>query len=225
MASDLQYYKIRLPAPLKAGAEQTLGISYYYLEAYKPLPEAIAQDEKQFLVYQTSAYCPSAYVTSKQKTEIKFPSANVPDYTKLPKGGPEKQGSKLIYGPFSETPAGAVEPLEVRFEFTKPVIHVSNLERDIEVSHWGGNVAFEERYTMYHRGASLSKNFNRAKWAQQTYYSPTNFPLKEMKFPLRVGSEDAYYTDIIGNVSTSRFRSNKREALLEIKPRYPLFEG
>jgi oligosaccharyltransferase complex subunit alpha (ribophorin I) len=46
-----------------------------------------------------------------------------------------------------------------------------------------------------------------------------------MKFPLRVGSVDAYYTDVIGNVSTSKFRSNKREALLEIKPRYPVFGG
>ena len=43
--------------------------------------------------------------------------------------------------------------------------------------------------------------------------------------PLKVGSVDPYFTDVIGNVSTSRFRSNKREALLELKPRYPLFGG
>ena len=36
---------------------------------------------------------------------------------------------------------------------------------------------------------------------------------------------DAYYTDVVGNVSTSRFRTNKREALLEAKPRYPVFGG
>ena len=32
---------------------------------------------------------------------------------------------------------------------------------------------------------------------------------------------DPYYTDVIGNVSTSRFRSNKREALLETKAALP----
>ena len=230
MSSDLQYFRITLPAPLKPGSQQTLGISYYLLKAYRPLPALLNQDEPQFLAYDFSAYAPSAYTTTKQKTEVKFPSATIPDYTKLPGSGgvaefPQKQGSKLTYGPFEEKPAGATEPATVRFEFNKPVIHVSQLERDVEVSHWGGNVAFEERYTMYHRGANLSQLFNRVKWAQQQYYNPSTHALKEMKFPLRVGSADVYFTDVIGNVSTSRFRSNKREALLEIKPRYPLFGG
>ncbi|AEO66148.1 6e298de7-8468-40b0-85eb-e56f8821c667 [Thermothielavioides terrestris] len=228
--SDIQYLRIRLPKPLAPGAQQTLGISYYLLKAYKPLPASIKQEEQQYLTFSFSAYCSSAYTTTKQKTEVKFPSGNIPDYTKLPGSGdvsefPQKQGSKLIYGPFDEKPAGAAQPVSVRFEFTKPVTHVSRLERDIEVSHWGGNVAFEERYTLYHRGANLSSLFNRVKWQQAQYYHPTTFALKELKFPLRVGSVDAYYTDVIGNVSTSHFRTNKREALLEIKPRYPVFGG
>ncbi|KXX78729.1 Dolichyl-diphosphooligosaccharide--protein glycosyltransferase subunit 1 [Madurella mycetomatis] len=228
--STIQYLRIRLPKPLAPGAQQTLGISYYLLKAYSPLPAAIKQEEQQYLTFSFSAYCPSVYTTTKQKTEVKFPSNNIPDYTKLPGSGdieefPQKQGSKLTYGPFDEKPAGATQPVRVRFEFNKPVSHVSRLERDIEVSHWGGNVAFEERYTLHHRGANLSSLFNRVKWQQSQYYQPNTFALKEMKFPLRVGSVDPYYTDIIGNVSTSRFRSNKREALLEIKPRYPVFGG
>lgn len=228
--SDVQYLRIRLPKPLAPGAQQTLGISFYLLKAYKPLPASIKQEEPQFLQFSFSAYCPSAYTTAKQKTEVKFPSSTIPDYTKLPGSGevaefPQKQGSKLTYGPFDEKPAGATQPVSVRFEFNKPVTHVSRLERDVEVSHWGGNVAFEERYTLHHRGANLSSLFNRVKWQQAQYYQPNSFALKEMKFPLRVGSADAYYTDVIGNVSTSRFRSNKREALLEIKPRYPVFGG
>lgn len=219
-----------MPEPLKAGSSQTLGISFYYTQAYTPLPASIAQDDAQFLVYSFSAYCPSAYPTTKQKTEVKLPSSNVPDYTKLPGSGdvkefPQKQGSKLTYGPFDEKPAGAEEPVQIRFEFTKPVVHVSDLERDIEVSHWGGNVAFEERYTMYHRGANLSALFNRVKWQQSQYLNPNSYALKEMNFPLPTGSVDPYFYDVIGNVSTSRFRSNRREALLAIKPRYPLFGG
>jgi len=229
-ASDTQYLRIAFPSPLKPGATRTIGISYYLLEAYNPLPASIKQEEPQYLAYSFSAYAPSVYTTSKQKTEVKFPTANIPDYTKLPAGAdgkqfPQKQGTKLVYGPFGEKPAGAVEPVQVWFEFTKPVLHVSELERDIEVSHWGGNVAFEERYTLFHRGANLSALFNRVKWAQQQYYNPNSYALKELKFPLPVGSADAYFTDVIGNVSTSRFRSNSKEALLEVKPRYPLFGG
>lgn len=228
--SDVQYLRIKLPKPLAPGASQTLGISYYLLKAYSPLPASIKQEEAQFLTYTFSAYLPSVYTTTKQKTEVKFPSANIPDYTKLPGSGdvtefPQKQGAKLTYGPFDEKPAGAHEPVTVRFEFNKPVTHISRLERDIEVSHWGGNVAFEDRYTLYHRGANLSSLFNRVKWQQAQYYKGATSALKELKFPLRVGSADPYYTDVIGNVSTSRFRSNQREALLEIKPRYPLFGG
>ena len=55
--------------------------------------------------------------------------------------------------------------------------------------------------------------------------NPNTYALKDLRFPLQVGSADAYFTDTIGNVSTSNFRSNKREALLELKPRYPIFGG
>ncbi|KAG5976936.1 hypothetical protein E4U55_007143 [Claviceps digitariae] len=226
--SDIQYFRITLPTPLQAGGKQTLGISFYYLKAYKPLPASIAQDDPQFLVHDFSIYAPSAYVTEKQKTEVKAASALIPDYTKITedtKEMPQKQGAKLVYGPFSQKPAGATAPAQVRFEFTKPVIHVSVLERDIEVSHWGGNVAFEERYAMHHRGANLSVPFNRVKFAKSVYSRSPTMALKKIRVPLHVGSVDPYFTDVIGNVSTSRFRSNKREALLELEPRYPIYGG
>lgn len=57
------------------------------------------------------------------------------------------------------------------------------------------------------------------------HYSPATSALKELKMPLKVGSLNPYFTDDIGNVSTSRFRSNVREANLELKPRYPVFGG
>ncbi|KAI1436776.1 oligosaccharyltransferase alpha subunit [Xylaria sp. CBS 124048] len=229
-SSDTHYYRIKLPAPLPSKGQQTLGISFYYLDSLKPLPASIAQTDKQYLVYAFSAYCPSAYPTLKQKTEVKLPSSNAPDYTKIAGSGdtaefPVKQGSKLTYGPFPELPAGATSPVQVRYEFNRPVIHMSQLERDVEVSHWGGNVAFEDRYTLLHHGANLSAQFSRVKWAQSQYFSPETFALKEMKFILGAQSKDAYFTDVIGNVSTSHFRSTKREAVLELKPRYPLFGG
>ncbi|KAH9998905.1 Ribophorin I [Xylariaceae sp. FL0662B] len=228
--SDTQYYRIRLPTPLSPKSQQTLGISFYYLNSFQPLPAAIDQTDKQYLVYQFSAYCASAYPTLKQKTEVKLPSSDIPDYTKIAGNGetkefPQKQGSKLTYGPFPEVPAGAISPAKVRYEFTKPVTHVSHLERDVEVSHWGGNIAFEERYTLLHHGANLSTQFSRVQWARSQYFNPQTYALKDLKFPLRVGSKDAYFTDVIGNVSTSHFRTNRREAVLELKPRYPIFGG
>jgi oligosaccharyltransferase complex subunit alpha (ribophorin I) len=43
--------------------------------------------------------------------------------------------------------------------------------------------------------------------------------------PLAVGAKDVYFTDEIGNVSTSRYRSNFRESTLELRPRFPVFGG
>jgi oligosaccharyltransferase complex subunit alpha (ribophorin I) len=226
--SDTQFYRVRLDKQLAPKAQQTLGMTFSYLSALHPLPKHIGQQETQFLVYEFSAYCPSSYITLKQKTEVKFPSGNVPEYTIIPGGeaeSPQKAGSKFTYGSFGEVPAGAVEPVKVRYEFTKPLIHVSRLERDIEISHWGGNIAFEERYTLHNHAANLTNQFSRVQWASQQYYNPASTAIKELKFPLKVGSLDPYFTDVIGNVSTSRFRSNKREANLEIKPRYPIFGG
>ncbi|SPO00799.1 probable oligosaccharyltransferase alpha subunit [Cephalotrichum gorgonifer] len=222
--ADTQYYRIRLPAPLGPGDKQTIGISFYYVKAYSPLPAAIEQSEKQYLTYSFSAFCPSAYTTTKQKTEVKLPSANVPDYTKIAEH-PQKEGAKLTYGPFGEQAAGASAPAQVRFEFTKPVLHVASLERDVEVSHWGGNVAFEERYDLYHRGANLSSEFSRIQWQRTQRTRAANYALTEMRFPLRAGSSELYYTDAIGNVSTSDVFATKREVLLATRPRYPVFGG
>lgn len=113
----------------------------------------------------------------------------------------------------------------MRYEFTKPLTHSKLVERDVEVSHWGGNVAFEERHWLTNRAATLKNHFSRVSYQQAAYYNPPMAALKEMRFPLAVGSADAYFVDDIGNVSTSRFRTGPREANLELKPRYPLFGG
>lgn len=197
-----------------------------------PLPAQIQQQDKQYLTYSFSAYFPSAYATLKQKTNVKLASADIPDYTtttELKKGSdPEVQGTKLTYGPYeSKVEAGATYPVTVRYEYTKPVLVATSLERDIEVSHWGGNLAFEERYWLRNDGATLVNNFNRVIWATQNFYqNAASSALKELKVPLKAGSVDPYFTDDIGNVSTSRYRpSEVRDASLELKPRYPLFGG
>jgi oligosaccharyltransferase complex subunit alpha (ribophorin I) len=216
-------------------AQQTLAITYHLLHNLTPQPAAITQSEQQFVRADLSAYWPSAYDTLKQKTEVKLGSAGIKEYTKLPSGTsestaelPTKAGSKLTYGPFGKVPAGAKEDVSVRYEYTKPLIHVTHLERDVEVSHWGGNIAFEERFLdLYNTAANLSKPFNRVEWAAAAFYKPSSTAVRDLTFSLPPGAKDPYFTDVIGNVSTSRFRPGhkSRDSVLEVKPRYPLFGG
>lgn len=78
---------------------------------------------------------------------------------------------------------------------------------------------------MTNQGANLKNQFSRLAWAQSQYYPAASSAIKGLNVPLKVGSLDPYYTDDIGNVSTSRYRSNLKEANLELKPRYPVFGG
>ncbi|KAF2876711.1 Ribophorin I [Massariosphaeria phaeospora] len=229
-STSTEFYLIHLPIPLAPKEQQTLTITYSVLSAIAPIPAQIAQSAKQYVQYTFSAYTPSAYVTEKQKTKLKFPNAEVPDYTTLPadlnadkKADPQKQGSTFTYGPYNDIPAGAEQFVSVRYEFTKPLTHASMLERDLEVSHWGGNLASEERYWLSNQGASLKNHFSRVEWQKQSYMNPPTSALKALNFALHPGAVDPYFTDDIGNVSTSRFRPGKREASLELKPRYPVF--
>ncbi|KAK0849806.1 dolichyl-diphosphooligosaccharide--protein glycosyltransferase subunit 1 [Friedmanniomyces endolithicus] len=231
-SSSTQYYKITFPSALPSKEQLTLSITYYTLSALSPLPAQIAQTDKQYVLHAFSAYAPSAYTTSKQKTKLKLPGVDVPDATTLPaelnadgKEDPQKQGTTYTYGPYNELPAGAVQEVSVRYEFTKPLLHATLLERDIEVSHWGSNIALEERHWFHNRAATLKNHFSRVTYQQSAYYNPPTPALKEMRFPLTIGSMDPYFVDEIGNVSTSRFRSNIREANLELKLRYPMFGG
>lgn len=220
-SSPTQFYRVTLPSALAPNAQQTLSITYHTLSALTPLPATIEQQDKQYLLHTFSTYAPSAYLTQKQKTKIKFPSADIPDYTPEP----ERQGTVFTYGPYENTPAGSEQDASVRYEFTKPIIHATLLERDIEISQWGGNLASEERYWLTNIGAHLAGHFSRVTWASTQYYNPPTSALRMLTVPLRVGSLNPYFTDDIGNVSTSRYRSNSREALLELKPRYPVFGG
>ena len=71
--SPTEFYLIHLPEPLQPKAQQTLSISYSILSILSPVPATINQFDKQYVQYTFSAYTPSAYVTEKQKTKVKFP--------------------------------------------------------------------------------------------------------------------------------------------------------
>ena len=231
--SGNQYFVVHLAEPLAPKAQITLGISYSVLNSLSPRPAVIEQSDKQYLTYSFSAYVPSAYQTVTQKTKLKFPSTDVPDYTEtsgLKSGAdPERKGATYTYGPYetAKLAIGTEHPITVRYQFTNPVITASLLERDVEVSHWGGNLATEERYWLRNNGSQLANQFSRVEWTFASYQKAPTSAVREITYPLLPGSVDPYFIDDIGNVSTSRYRpgNGKTAANLELKPRYPIFGG
>lgn len=62
-------------------------------------------------------------------------------------------GNKIVYGPYQNVLAGSFEIASAHFENPKSMITITDLRRDIEVSHWGNNLAVEEHYALRNDGA------------------------------------------------------------------------
>lgn len=82
----------------------------------------------------------------------------------------------------------------------------------------------------------LEGHFSRLAHQQQAYWHKrTGNAILSFVVLLPSGARDVYYTDIVGNVSTSKFRPAppnskirsgiERPSTLEVRPRYPLLGG
>ena len=73
----------------------------------------------------------------------------------------------------------------------------------------------------------MKEQFSRLQYSRNSYSSPPTHAITRLAIPLKHAARDAYYTDIIGNVSTSRYRPGRgtADSHLEIQPRYPVYGG
>lgn len=141
------------------------------------------------------------------------------------KDDPTIDGTVLTYGPYENIPPQTYEPIRVKYEYNQPLIEITKLERELWVSHSGGNLATEERYWLTNSGAELTDHFSRVRWQATTMAQQSTPALKAAQVHLRAGVRDVYFTDEIGNVSTSNLRDDYRDPVLEFRPRYPVFGG
>ncbi|CAO3623598.1 unnamed protein product [Cunninghamella blakesleeana] len=218
-----QLYKITFDEPLQADQDIRITLKVSYTHSLKPLPAKIPQVARQLLMYKGNVFFFSPYDTDEVKTTIVLPSTNIVSFT----GGEnvQQKGSKLVYGPFHNIPSESFQPLDCHFESSNPLITITYLERDLQVSHWGNNLAVEEHYHLRNDGAELNENFSRSRYMLSSQiHSATNL-LKSLTLRLPALATDVYYRDEIGNVSTSNFRYERDSSVLSIRPRYPVFGG
>lgn len=63
------------------------------------------------------------------------------------------KNNQITLGPYNNVDSLEHGMFEVQYELVGPVPHVHDLRRDIEVSHWGNNLAVEEHYRFENLGA------------------------------------------------------------------------
>eukprot|EP00262_Sarcandra_glabra_P010035 TRINITY_DN24899_c0_g1_i1.p1 TRINITY_DN24899_c0_g1~~TRINITY_DN24899_c0_g1_i1.p1 ORF type:complete len:612 (+),score=112.75 TRINITY_DN24899_c0_g1_i1:146-1981(+) len=222
MPQDLTFYSISLLKELGKGESLTLEVLAVFTHSLKPFPEEITQADNQLVLFQDSAYYLSPYEVKVQSLSVRVPSARVESYTKL-------QNAKLVdseikYGPYEKLPAFSYSPIIVHFENNRPFAVAQELQREIEISHWG-NVQVTEHYNLIHGGAYNKGGFSRFDYQARSNIRGGASSFRRLIARLPPRAHSVYYRDEIGNVSTSRLWGDSRKTELEIEPRYPMLGG
>ncbi|XP_066996826.2 dolichyl-diphosphooligosaccharide--protein glycosyltransferase subunit 1 [Anabrus simplex] len=216
----LPAWTIDLKEPLQPGKSTAVDVECIFTHLLVPHPAAITQKEKQLVLYRGNHYFYSPYPTVRQTTAVNLGSKNIESYTKLK---PVTLNEATIsYGPYENIPPYSENSMVVHYENNSPFLTITNLERVIEVSHWG-NIAVEEIVDIQHTGAILKGPFSRYEYQREAHSGLSS--IKSFKTILPAAATDAYFRDEIGNISTSHMKILSDSVELDLRPRFPLFGG
>jgi oligosaccharyltransferase complex subunit alpha (ribophorin I) len=218
--SGVAYYAIQLSKPVNPKEQTTIDLLYVFTHAQQPYPTHISQTDTQLVVYTGNHYFYSPYAVRQQKTSVKLPSASVESFSQ--ERPTVQKGDTIAYGPYDNVKAFESSPLRIHFENNSPFLTITNLVREIEVSHWG-NVAITEEISMQHDGAKLEGSFSRFEYQRTQRGSASSIRSLVNLLPLH--ASEIYYRDEIGNISTSDVRVVEDKLAVELAPRFPLFGG
>ncbi|KAJ7498930.1 Ribophorin I [Mycena latifolia] len=248
--NGVRFVDITLPQTLGLNATVNIVLETIQTHATYPWPERASQQEDQALKYETDLFVLSPYHTAVQRTKIRSPSPSVHSYTTPKKledftldAPVTKSGATVTYGPYSGIAPSANEefiskhqqPVVVHYNYEYPVAEVPKLKRAAEISHWGANLNIQDEIHLRNAGPALKGHFSRLEHQTQAFYKRSAaHVIPGVTLHLPPGIRNAYYYDLIGNVSTSRLRTapsvpknaqSNQYSILELKPRYPIMGG
>jgi len=244
LAQGVAIYKIDLAKPLAEDEQTTVETRIGFVHTMVALPAAIEQADPQFVEYHDYTKVPSLYPIRQQMTQIILPDGSeIESYR--PRAGSTRRGKTISYGPYDNTvpiikaALAKADELYIHFENNFPFATARSLVRDIEVSHWGDMMTFDENYYIEHTGAQLKGGFSRAHYQSRSIREAGRSSFRTLKARLPRESTGIYFRDAIGNISTSTIRyvdrlppyddynPNALTAAVELyaSPRYPMFGG
>lgn len=221
MHSDASFARITFRSPLAAGEKATVVVTAVFPGLVSPYPSQITQNEKQLVQFTGNHYVLSPYKTDKQTTKVQLPNKNVESMTRLQPAA--VNDDKVSYGPYTNVAEMRFDEMTIHYENNAPFLSIQEMERAIEVSHWG-NIAVEETLTLVHTGAKLKGAFSRYD-LQRNPAGSGQSAVHAFKTILPAAARDVYYRDEIGNISTSHLWEKDDSVELELRPRFPLFGG
>lgn len=214
---------VKLPRELSANGTLNLLFESVQTHATRPHPERAAQTDPQLLNYETGLFVLSPYGTLVQRTKVKSLSPDIISYSTpqgvdgfVRDGAVTKSGATVTYGPYYNIhPSANVEfvsnyqqTISVHYNFDYPVLEVKNLERSVDISHWGANLNVEDKIHLHNAGPALKGQFSRLEYQSQNFFGRLSpHTLSRLILQLPPGVTNVYYYDMNGNVSTSNLRA------------------
>ncbi|KAH3679362.1 hypothetical protein WICMUC_001043 [Wickerhamomyces mucosus] len=219
----VNYLKFSLNQPIAPKQSTSLSIELNILDILEPFPAKIDQSDEQILLLKTSKAPLSAYHTTKSTIKI----IRVPNGQELKKDYEDeievkgKIVDKSIRYDYENVEPFTITALAFAYSHNAPLVKITSLNRGVWVSHWANTLQFEEFYKLTNKAAELIKGFSRADFILKRRTQRTSHAAAAFQLQLTEDAQDIYYTDLVGNVTTSRIVDNG----LIIRPRFPIYGG
>ncbi|PSN44644.1 Dolichyl-diphosphooligosaccharide--protein glycosyltransferase subunit 1 [Blattella germanica] len=222
---EVEFWEIDLKSVLKSGERTSIQIETVATHQLVPYPSHIRQGEAQLVKYVGNSILYSPYHTKIQSTTVNCGSDRFENFSVLETMS--MNGNLIIYGPFEDIAPFTINKFFIHYVNNEPFLTITNLERVIEVSHWG-NIAVEETIELAHKGAILKGSFSRYNYKdvrKRLDEVSTDSSVSSYLTFLPASAKDIYYRDDIGNISTSHVRALRDSVEMLVKFRFPLFGG
>ncbi|TIA92907.1 hypothetical protein E3P99_00347 [Wallemia hederae] len=220
---------VQLP-PSSFSSSLTLTHSLALNTINDPLPREITQDDLAYsLSYKTYTHVVSPYHTHDMRVKIRTPTPKILKYgMTYDDSKTTKNGGVITYGPWIDTAPYSIptDHIEILYEAAGPRLAYEKVDRSAQVSHWGNTISYRDDIILRNIGPSLKGQFTRLTHQAQSFLNmlPTNVAtLLEMRLPNQ--SQEVWFVDQIGNVTTSHLKQSDAGTVLQLKPRYPLMGG
>ncbi|KDE04669.1 hypothetical protein MVLG_04893 [Microbotryum lychnidis-dioicae p1A1 Lamole] len=250
----LTFYAITVPKPTDESAQTVVTLETVTAHLNKPLEESRPQVTEGVRMQWSSdishllAGLDPADVTALESIKIKVvcPTPRISE-VKAPPLFDEShpQGGATVTFTSKGAPSDIFVPssgpqiASVVYQLSEAIPSVRKLERIVETSHWGAKASFQDNIDLYNPEPKLQGHFSRLEHQRLMMQNRAKAnSITDLSIQLPAGANNAYYYDLVGNVSTSNFRPSPpltltqkskgkapAPALLELKPRYPLQGG
>ncbi|PVU98359.1 hypothetical protein BB559_001644 [Furculomyces boomerangus] len=218
-----EIYRITFNETLGPDEKKSIKIEAIYTTKTDFTPKEVSLGEESYYKYSENVYIESMYATLKQKTIFKLPNKNIKKYSDSP-APVVKKDSQVIFGPYKNINKDEKEEVTVLYFDMYPRVRANRYTRTVTVSHWANTLGISENFAIINNSPNI-KNFKRSTYAILGYSGKLIHAFTGSKFIIPKDAHNIYFTDAIGNVSTSSIENTPRSKLLVTKARFPIVGG